>query len=205
MSWLQFMYDLTYRRGTPRWETGLLPPTLANLVEGEHALPPGRALDLGCGTGAHVRYLAQHGWEAVGVDFSATAIRAARARAGDMPGVSFREGDVSRLSACGVNGPFNLVLDVGCYHGLPAARRKTYVEEVARVMPEGSLYVLWAIDATPRRWLPAVLKSNEAEIRQRFAARIAILTAQPGSIFPEESGKARWSAKWYVMRRSACP
>lgn len=47
-------------------------------------LEPGRALDVGCGEGADVIWLAQHGWRAVGLDVSATAVaRAAAAAAGE--------------------------------------------------------------------------------------------------------------------------
>ncbi|QSB21978.1 class I SAM-dependent methyltransferase [Curtobacterium sp. 24E2] len=37
-------------------------------------LPVGRALDLGCGEGGDVVWLAEHGWDALGVDLSVTAI-----------------------------------------------------------------------------------------------------------------------------------
>jgi SAM-dependent methyltransferase len=43
-------------------------------------LDPGRALDLGCGEGGDVVWLAQNGWDATGVDISTTAtVRAADA------------------------------------------------------------------------------------------------------------------------------
>lgn len=49
------------------------------------SLPTGRALDLGCGEGGDVVWLAERGWEAVGLDISVTALTrasAAAARAG---------------------------------------------------------------------------------------------------------------------------
>ena len=44
-------------------------------------LPPGRALDAGCGHGAEAVWLAQQGWEVTGVDFSPTALAHAAAAA----------------------------------------------------------------------------------------------------------------------------
>ena len=44
-------------------------------------LPPGRSLDLGCGEGGDVLWLAERGWRATGFDLSATAIDRARSAA----------------------------------------------------------------------------------------------------------------------------
>jgi SAM-dependent methyltransferase len=51
------------------------------LVDVVSAWQPGRALDLGCGEGADVIWLAQQGWQATGIDISPTAIARARAAA----------------------------------------------------------------------------------------------------------------------------
>lgn len=45
------------------------------------ALAPGSALDLGCGEGGDVVWLADHGWAATGVDLSPTAVERGRAAA----------------------------------------------------------------------------------------------------------------------------
>jgi SAM-dependent methyltransferase len=45
------------------------------------ALAPGRALDLACGEGRNSVWLARHGWQVTGVDFSAEAISKAGALA----------------------------------------------------------------------------------------------------------------------------
>ena len=113
-------YRLAYRSGTPRWDSPQPRPEVAELARGRR---PGRVLDLGCGTGSDVIYLASLGWEAVGVDFAPEAIATARSRAGASgSSARFTVGDVTRLREAGVGGRFDLVIDVGCYHGIPARR-----------------------------------------------------------------------------------
>lgn len=57
----------------------------AALVAEVQDLPPGRALDVGCGEGADAVWLAQHGWHVTALDVSARAVEltlAATQRAG---------------------------------------------------------------------------------------------------------------------------
>lgn len=98
-------------------------------------------LDLGCGAGSNVLYLAQEGFEAHGVDLSPGAIAAARERArrGRLR-AEFRVGDV--LSLAYPRGRFAGLTDNGCFHTLPVRRRKEYAREVARVLRPGGAFVL---------------------------------------------------------------
>src|SRR5206468_2578655 len=84
----------------------------------------GRALDLGCGTGTNVRYLAEHGWEATGVDAVPAAIDRATAKLGGVPKARVLLGDVTDLERLGLAGPFDLVLDIGCFHSIERRRRR---------------------------------------------------------------------------------
>jgi SAM-dependent methyltransferase len=52
------------------------------LVEIAGALPPGAALDLGCGAGGDALWLADRGWRVTAVDISGVAVRSLRERAG---------------------------------------------------------------------------------------------------------------------------
>jgi len=61
--------------GSDRVWSGRANPTLVDVVA---PLTPGRSLDLGCGEGADVIWLAQHGWRATGVDIAPSAIAHAR-------------------------------------------------------------------------------------------------------------------------------
>jgi SAM-dependent methyltransferase len=137
--WRRVLFDVLYSIGRPIWDTPT-PPEVRDVVEGPSALPPGRALDVGCGTSPNVAYLAQHGWDATGVDFSPKAIQLAKRNAGGIPGAAFVEADVTKLSASGIAGPFDLVIDNGCYHSLSPEGRAAYVPEVAAVMKPGALH-----------------------------------------------------------------
>ena len=132
-------FDLRYLLGKPRWDTGIVPPEVEAFV-GSH--PPGRALDLGCGTGTNLLYLAQHGWQVVGVDFSRQAVRTARKRlrsAGLTADV--RVDDVTRLT--GVRGEYNYVLDIGCYHQLSQDDRKAYQMNLKRLLAPGGVWMIY--------------------------------------------------------------
>jgi 2-polyprenyl-3-methyl-5-hydroxy-6-metoxy-1,4-benzoquinol methylase len=56
-------------------------PPSAYLMTEAADLPPGRALDAGCGHGADALWLAAHGWRVTAVDFSAAALAQGRAMA----------------------------------------------------------------------------------------------------------------------------
>lgn len=56
-------------------------PPNAHLMAEAANLPPGRALDAGCGHGADTLWLAAHGWQVTAVDFSAAALAHGRSMA----------------------------------------------------------------------------------------------------------------------------
>lgn len=51
------------------------------LVEATRDLPPGRALDLGCGAGRNALWLAEHAWSVTAIDGSTAAVETLRRRA----------------------------------------------------------------------------------------------------------------------------
>ena len=143
-------YRFTYRHGRPRWDSSEPHRELVDLAVGR---PPGRAVDLGCGTGTDVLYLAQHGWDVVGVDFVPEAVETARKRAVEA-GLSpqFVLGDVTRLRQAGVEGPFDLIMDTGCYHGIAEGLRHAYAAEVTAVAAPGADFFVAGISDPPATW-----------------------------------------------------
>ena len=139
--WLRF--NLMYF-GRPPWDTGISPPELMEFIQQNR---PGRAIDLGCGTGTNLVTLGKAGWQVTGVDFAMKAVFAARRkmRASNVHG-EVRAGDVSRLETVRSrdSSRYDLVLDLGCYHSLPEARRSAYRQNLAEILAPGGVLLLYA-------------------------------------------------------------
>jgi len=183
-------YALAYRTGRTPWDTGVTPPELVELIEGPEALPSGRALDLGCGTGTNVAYLAEHGWDATGVEADGRALGAAQHRLRTVSDARVFRGDVSRLDALAVDAPFDLVLDIGCFHSVAPGRRDAYAYGVAtRTAPGATLFVF----AFARRPGLVPVGVTSREMRDRFAPWFEPVGRIAGTSPP--------GAAWYRLRR----
>lgn len=140
-------YDLMYRFGAP-WEGGPR-AELVELVTAGHltpaTLPPGRVVDLGCGSGANARFLAGHGFDVVGVDFSPVGLAKARRAAAGQPGLRLRfvDGDLTAPAIPGVEGPFDLLVDYGTLDDLPSERRPAMAATIRRLARPGAVCLLW--------------------------------------------------------------
>ncbi len=121
-------------------------------VEGPDRMTPGRALDLGCGTGRSAIYLARQGWEVTGVDLVGHAIDLARRKA-EAAHVSARllEGDVTRLDELSIGRGFELLVDSGCYHAVPMDRRDAYATGVTAVAAPGARLLMFGVSRARSR------------------------------------------------------
>lgn len=131
-----------YEEGRVPWDDPTPPPEIVALAD---ALPPGRVLDVGCGYGRAVIYLAGRAWSAVGVDFVPLAIDEARRRAaaaGVGERATFYAASATDLSFLAP--PFDLVIDVGCMHSFTEEMLAAYANEVARLLRPGGRYLLFA-------------------------------------------------------------
>jgi len=143
----------------PPWDSGISPPELMEFIRSNQ---PGRAIDLGCGTGTNIITLAKNGWQVTGVDFAAHAISKARRKV-QAAGVTadLRVSDVTRLD--GIDGPFDFVLDLGCFHGLQASEKASYLNQLQRVCAPGAVWLLYGFFKRDNMLLGPGMVSNDNE------------------------------------------
>jgi SAM-dependent methyltransferase len=155
----------------PPWDTDVTPPELFDFLKNT---PAGRAIDLGCGTGTNVITLARLDWQVTGVDFASRAIDQAKKKI-KQAGVSaiLRVGDVTRLD--GIAGPFSLVLDLGCFHGLTEKERGAYLRQIDQILAPGGTWFIYAFLRLPLDVSPPGLSPIDLErISARFVLRSRI-------------------------------
>ena len=150
-------WDQRYLDGTDRWELGSPAPPLARFLkeQAQAPQPPGRVLVPGCGRGHEAALLASLGFEVVGLDFSAEAVREARRLHGEQPGlltwVQADLLDAEALDAAGLgSASCDGVLEHTCYCAIDPALRQAYRSTVSRLLqPEGWLLGLFWCHSRP--------------------------------------------------------
>ena len=163
MFFRRLLFNLWYLRKPP-WDTGQSPPELIDFLDSH---PPGRALDLGCGTGTNVLTLAQYDWQVTGVDFAARAVKKARQRvksAGQQ--ADLYVDDVTDLGV--LTGMFDLILDIGCFHGLSQAGKPSYVHNLERLLAPGGYFLMYGFFKQPDKSGSGLLDSDLELLSERF-------------------------------------
>jgi len=124
------------------------------------------------------------------VEADRRAVDAAERRLSTANGAQVFRGDVTRLCDLPVDGPFDLVLDIGCFHSIAPARRDAYASGVAgRTAPGATLFVFGF--ARRPGLVPVGLTARE--MRDRFAPWFEPVGRIAGTQPP--------GAAWYRLRR----
>src|SRR5207302_133343 len=105
------------------------------------------------------------------------------------------KGDVTRLGELGVDGGYRLILDLGCFHSIPAVRRAAYVRGVTAAAEGGAVFLMFGFaPGTIRRSFAGV---TDAEIREGFADGWELEEATRGT--------DRFESWWFRLRRRPDP
>ncbi len=133
-------WDERYRMPGFVWSTQpnrFLPPAVVGMT-------PGRALDLACGEGRNAVWLATRGWDATGVDFSATGLeKAARLAETNHVTIEWVCADVTTWQPSEL---FDLVILF--YLQLPEPQRRATLGSAARALAPGGTLLVVAHDLT---------------------------------------------------------
>jgi len=117
------------------------PPDILQHIVATGKITPCKVIELGCGVGHYVRYLARMGFDATGVDFSETAIGMARDSASDDEVkpifiVSDLLGDMAE-----VHETFDFAYDWELLHHIFPPERPRYVHNVHRLLNSHGRYM----------------------------------------------------------------
>lgn len=158
-------------------------------------IPPGAALDLGCGTGTNVIYMAKQGRQAIGLDFVPEAINRARLKArqaGVVGSTQFLVADVTRLSKLKLPS-CAFALDMGCFHGLNPDEQRLYADGMAKALAPGGRYMLYTLD--PRKEAGFSFGMRAEAVEAVFIPWFTIARVKRGGTF--------WSrgSTWFWMDR----
>lgn len=192
------VYENTAYDQLPWFDPG--PSRGVRLAVEERFLPEkGELLDVGCGAGSNLIFLAERGFAVHGVDLSPGAVEAARERARQAGrAIDVREGDVLALPFA--DGSFDVAVDNGCFHTIPFSRRERYAKEMYRVLkPDGRFVLSWvAREHTSPRGPPH--RPSLLEVTKLLESRFLFVRTgfSPGQ---EEEGPAAYFA--FLSRRSS--
>lgn len=101
---------------------------------------PGRALDIGCGTGAFSVYLAKQGYDVTGLDMFPRALEMGKNHAQrENVSVNWVEADLFTWKP---QQKFDLILDSGCLHALVGGNLQKYRDQLQSWLAPGGDYVL---------------------------------------------------------------
>lgn len=145
------IFEERYRNGETPWELSRPDKNLVVFVE-KYLKPPAKVMDIGCGTGACVRWLAQIGFDATGVDFSPKAIEMAKEKA-EAENLKARFVVKDFLSEQIIAPDFDFIFDRGCFHSFDEADdRAQFACNVSRHLKKEGLWfsILGNSDDEPR-------------------------------------------------------
>jgi SAM-dependent methyltransferase len=190
-----------YASGELPWDTGEPDPLLVEFVT-SGAVAPGRTLEIGAGTGTNAIWLAERGFDVLGVDVAPLAVEQARAKL-RAKALRCRFETLDILADAPGGGPFRFVFDRGCFHIFDGAgERAHFAARVAASLEPGGV------------WL-SLIGSTEGPARDggppRRSARDIVAAIEPELELVELRGAEfrsqvePWKAWFCLSRRRTVP
>jgi SAM-dependent methyltransferase len=144
-------WNESYASGQLPWDTGQPEPVLVEFVASS-GVKPSSTLEIGAGTGTNAIWMAERGFDVLGVDVSPLAVERARAKM-DGRALRCRFAALDFLAATPPGAPFQFVFDRGCFHVFDEAdERQLFAARVAAVLAPGGLWLslIGSTEGSPR-------------------------------------------------------
>ena len=126
----------------PLWAGRGVPPEVEEAIAACGSAHAVRILDIGCGEGDLAAWCAGHGHQSLGIDIAAAAVAKARSRHADVIG-PLRSEALDICDAVPAGGPFDIIIDRGCLHGIPRSLHSRYLANVRSASHEGTRMLLF--------------------------------------------------------------
>jgi SAM-dependent methyltransferase len=188
-------WNESYASGQLPWDTGQPEPLLVEFITSGRVRPT-RALEIGAGTGTNALWLAERGFDVLGIDIAPLAVERAAAKLSGLD-LSCRFQTLDILTTDLPDSPFHFVFDRGCFHVFDEGEeRARFAARVAAVLAPGGL------------WL-SLIGSTEGPSREygpprRSALEIALAIEPELEIVELRSAEfhAHGARAWFCLARS---
>jgi SAM-dependent methyltransferase len=181
-------WDLRYGAGFRPWDAGRVPRQLQAFAAAQPN--PLRVLVPGCGSAWDVRFLAERGWDVLGIDFSAEAVASAQPILGPSA-TRVREADFFAPIA---EAPFDVVYERAFLCALPRRLWPAWGARVAELVVPGGLLVGYFFFGETDRGPPFPLQ-GDAELRPLLEPAFERIADEPvPDSLPVFAGRERWQA-----------
>ena len=189
------VWNESYASGDLPWDTGEPEPLLVEFVTSGRVQPT-QTLEIGAGTGTNAVWLAERGFEVLGIDVAPLAVERAIAKSKDreLP-CHFVTLDI--LATSPPQGPFHFVFDRGCFHVFdePEERARFAARVAAALVPGGLwLSLIGSTEGGPREMGPPQRSGREVILAIEPVLAIQELRATE---FRDHGAKA-----WFCLARS---
>jgi SAM-dependent methyltransferase len=148
-------WNESYASGQLPWDTGQPEPLLVEFVTSGR-ITPSLTLEIGAGTGTNAIWMAERGFDVLGVDLSPLAAEKAEAKRGERA-LSCRFAACDFLAAAPPGGPFQFVFDRGCFHVFDEPEeREQFAARVAAALAPGGFWLslIGSTEGPPREMGP---------------------------------------------------
>lgn len=196
------LYDWIYRIGAP-WDRVGVRSDLVDLISSGVIQPDShpRSIDLGCGTGANVVYLAEQGFHSHGVDFSRVAVEKTRRRAETAGvGVHLMVADLTAEQIPGMTGPFDLIIDFGTLDDLRGDDRRAMAGLITEIARPGTRFLEWCFYGNTDE-LPPISFRGTSKMSHVAPGELEDLFGDAWEIRPFSANEKRRTACFLLTRR----